>query len=246
VEREQYLDFLRNRQFRQTLIVHKNVMIDRSLNPEYMTKLFVSSMAKPKVAMNLQSTEPEQIELPSGVTMPVRLPLMKAAITHLAEVWPKAVSFTELRKAARSMLPPIEGQDDETIIKHDTVVLGNGLRSIYALGLVELTSIEPATSPAEVSTQPAATPLVRYQAQRGSMVTNRRHRSVPINEFDRRVLEQLDGNHTTEDLHKVVFELIRNGTLTVAKPANGGVDELIDKSIDASLKRFKQSNLLVR
>ncbi len=245
VEREQYLDFLRNRQFRQTLLVHKNVMIDRSLNPEYMTKLFVSSMAHPKAPMNLQSAEPEQLELASGAAVPVRLPLIKAAVTHLAEIWPSAISFPELRKAARSKLATVEGQDDDALIKQDTVVLGNGLRSLYALGFIDLSSIEPGTSP-EVSAQPAATPLVRYQAQRGATVTNRRHRSIAINEFDRRVLEQLDGNHTTEDLHKLVFELIRNGTLTVAKPASGGVDELIDTSINASLKRFKQSNLLVR
>jgi methyltransferase-like protein len=194
--------------------------------------------------MDLQSNEPEQIELPSGVAMPVRLPLMKAAMTHLAEIWPAAISFPELRKAARSRLAPQEGQDDDALIKNDTVILGNGLRSLYALGIVELSSTQPATSP-EISQQPAATPLVRYQAQRGDVVTNRRHRSIPVNEFDRRVLEQLDGNHTTEDLHKLVSQLIKNGTLTVSKPANGEVDQLIDDSIQASLKRFKQSNLLV-
>jgi methyltransferase-like protein len=75
-------------------------------------------------------------------------------------------------------------------------------------------------------------------------VTNRRHRTIALNEFDRRVLQQLDGSRTAQDLHKVVSELIKNGTLTVNK--QGDVDELIDQSIDTSLKRFKQSNLLVR
>jgi len=243
-EREQYLDFLRNRQFRQTLLVHKNVVIDRSLNPEYMTPLYASSMAAPKAAMNLQSTEPEEIEMPSGASVPVRLPLMKAAMTHMAEIWPAAIAFPELRKAARSRLAPGEGQDDEALVKQDTVILGNGLRSLYALNFIDLSSIEPGTSP-ELSEQPAATPLARYQAQRGATVTNRRHRSVAINEFDRRVLEQLDGNHTTGDLRKLVSELIKNGTLTVAKPGEGEVEQLIGQSVDASLKRFKQSNLLV-
>jgi len=243
-EREQYLDFLRNRQFRQTLLVHKDVMIDRSLNPEHMTGLYVISVARPKAPMNLESSEPEEIQLASGATLPVRAPLMKAAITHLAEIWPKGISFHELRKAARSRLAPLEGQDDDALIKNDTVLLGNGLRSLYALNFVELSSIEPSTSP-EVSEQPTTTPLARYQAQRGALVTNRRHRSITVNPFERRVLEQLDGNHTTEDLHKLVSELIKNGTLNVSKPANGGVDELINKSIHDSLTRFKQTNLLV-
>ncbi|HEX4085489.1 MAG TPA: class I SAM-dependent methyltransferase [Chthoniobacteraceae bacterium] len=245
-EREQYLDFLRNRQFRQTLLVHKNVAVDRSLNPEHMSRLFVTTMASPKAAMNLESEEPDELQMPSGAAIPVRQPLMKAAVTHLAEIWPKAISFPELRKAARSRLSVKEGQpEEEALIKQDTTVLGNGLRSLYALGFVDFSSVEPATSP-DVSEQPAATPLVRYQAQRGSVVTNRRHRSISVNEFDRRVLEQLDGSRTAQDLHKVVSELIRNGTLTVKKSAPAEVDQLIDQTIDASLKRFKQSNLLVR
>ena len=244
-EREQYLDFLRNRQFRQTLLVHKDAVIDRSLNPEHMNKLFVTSMARPQTVMNLQSDEPENITLPSGLTVPVRFPLIKAAVTHLAEIWPKAISFPELRKAARSRLAPIEGVDDEALIKQDTMILGTGLRMLYGLNFIDLNSIEPATSP-ELGEQPTATPLVRYQAQRGGPVTNRRHRSIPVNEFDRRVLEQLDGNHTKEDLRKLVTDLIKNGTLTVTKPANGEVEvnDLINKSIHESLSRFKQSNLL--
>jgi len=243
-EREQYLDFLRNREFRQTLLVHKDVMIDRSLNPEHMARLFVTSMAVPKAPMTLPSSEPEPIQLPSGLTMPVRLPLIKAAITHLARTWPAATSFPELRKAARSLLPPVEGQDDETIIKNDTVTLGTGLRSLYAMGFVDFSTIAPATSP-ELSDHPAATPLVRYQAQRGAVVTNRRHRPVSLNEFDRRVLEQLDGSRTRADLHKLVADLVKNGTLTMTRTPAGGVDEAIDQSIGASLTRFKQSNLLV-
>ncbi|MGA3169874.1 MAG: class I SAM-dependent methyltransferase [Chthoniobacteraceae bacterium] len=244
IEREQYLDFLRNRQFRQTLLVHKDAVIDRSLSPEYMTRLYVSSIARPKAPMNIESSEPESIELPSGASIPVRQPLMKAAVTHLNEIRPAAISFTELRKAARARLAPREGQDDEALIKQDTATLGNGLRSLYSLNFIELSSIPPATSP-EVSGQPAASPLARYQAQRGGTVTNRRHRLIPMTEFDRRILQQLDGSHTTQDLHKLVSDLIKNGTLTLARPANGHVDELIDKTIEDSLKRFRQTNLLV-
>lgn len=244
VEREQYLDFLRNREFRQTLLVHKDVMIDRSLNPEHMVPLYVSSIASPKAGLNLQSTDPEEIQLPSGASIPIRLPLVKAAMAHLAQVWPAAVSFTELRKAARSRLTAQEGQDDEALIRQDTVNLGNGLRSLYALGFIDLSTIEPATSP-EISEQPAATPLVRYQAQRGATVTNRRHRAIPVNEFDRRVLEQLDGSRTAEDLRKLVGDLVKNGTLTVTRPGTAPVEQMIDQSINASLKRFKAANLLI-
>jgi len=44
---EQYLDFLYNRMFRQTLLCHADVRLDYSLRPEAVTRFWVSSSAKP-------------------------------------------------------------------------------------------------------------------------------------------------------------------------------------------------------
>ena len=46
ISREQYMDFLRNRTFRQTLLVHQEQTINRTLNPHNIVGLYVASAAK--------------------------------------------------------------------------------------------------------------------------------------------------------------------------------------------------------
>src|SRR4051812_36770387 len=48
IETEQYMDFLRNRTFRQTLLVHAGARIDRQVQPQRLLKLFVASPLKPE------------------------------------------------------------------------------------------------------------------------------------------------------------------------------------------------------
>ncbi len=47
VQMEQYMDFLRNRMFRQTLLCHDNVKLDYVLRPEAVQKMWIASQAKP-------------------------------------------------------------------------------------------------------------------------------------------------------------------------------------------------------
>src|SRR5262249_19046224 len=49
VLKEQYLDFLKNRRFRQTLLCHEGVPVDRALRSAAVKALFVASSARPTV-----------------------------------------------------------------------------------------------------------------------------------------------------------------------------------------------------
>ena len=43
IQLEQYMDFLRNRTFRQTLLCHASQVVDRSLDPGHVETLYFSS-----------------------------------------------------------------------------------------------------------------------------------------------------------------------------------------------------------
>ena len=47
VVKEQYLDFIKGRRFRQTLLCRDEVLLDRGLGPERITELYVASLARP-------------------------------------------------------------------------------------------------------------------------------------------------------------------------------------------------------
>ena len=61
LQMEQYMDFLRNRMFRQTLLCHDNVKLDHALRPEAVQRMWIASPAKPVSDQpDLQSDAPEQ------------------------------------------------------------------------------------------------------------------------------------------------------------------------------------------
>jgi methyltransferase-like protein/SAM-dependent methyltransferase len=214
---EQYMDFLRNRQFRQTLLCHGHLTPNYVLRPEQLTAFHVASAARPVSANpDLHSAAFEEFRSPGGTTLNSRQPVMKAAMAHLAEVWPQAVPFPSLLAVARSRLHPGAPPDPATLAR-DVHLLGEGLLQCYtsaSSGLVELSTGPPCFAPA-VSERPVASPLARLQAAAGATVTNLRHETVVLSECNRQVLRHLDGSRDRDALLDVLAGLAAQGVLVV-------------------------------
>src|SRR5579863_6254871 len=101
--REQYMDFLKLRNFRQSLLCHSEVAIDRTISSERVTGMFAAADASPAVPdPDLRSTSALQFTYPSGGSMSTNHPLAKAAMTHLGHVWPRPCRFrSSLRRLGR-------------------------------------------------------------------------------------------------------------------------------------------------
>jgi methyltransferase-like protein len=173
---EQYMDFLRNRMFRQTLLVHADKEPCYHLSPESLEKFHVASPLRPTSAKpNLQSLDFEQFDSPNGMSVSSRDPIVKATLMVLGEVWPQTMPFPKARALARSRLKNSTVQD-ATAIAYDTRQVGQAFLQFYtssATGLVEL-HVRPlrlANRPAE---HPVARPLIRWQASEGTWATNAR------------------------------------------------------------------------
>ncbi len=82
IESEQYMDFLRNRMFRQTLLCRKEIELDRSLKPNRLIGMQVSSNARPEGPINLRSGERTLFKR-GGSTLTTTEPEVKAAFLHL-------------------------------------------------------------------------------------------------------------------------------------------------------------------
>jgi methyltransferase-like protein/SAM-dependent methyltransferase len=217
---EQYMDFLRNRMFRQTLLCHTEQAPSYGIRPERLTALHVAAPLRPMgPAGDLHSTEPEQFEGQDGVTLTTREPIVKAALRHLAEFWPRAVPFAELRQVARKQLEPARETASQNV--EDTQRLGECLLQCYmsaASRLVDL-HVSPPRFALQVSERPRASPLARLQAASGNQVTNLRHESVGLGEFERQLLRLLDGRHDRAALLDRLTELTVAGALRIE--ANG-------------------------
>jgi hypothetical protein len=177
VRREQYLDFLKARMFRQTLLCPAGLVIDRTPRPAVIEALAVSTQAELRGEPGADGTV--AFAGPTGSTLTTDHPLVIEALQRAAAAWPGAVW-------ARDLLGP--GADDA-----QRIALCDALLRSYAANLVALHVCPPraATTPGDA---PRASALARHQALAGAAVTNLRHASVRIeDELGRRLVTLLDG-----------------------------------------------------
>ena len=203
VESEQYLDFLRHRTFRRTLLVRAGAAISHTVPAERIAAFQVASNAEPVGAEEDPcSDREEEFRGPNGIILRTTDPLFKAAMRYLGGKWPHAVPFTELREAARARL----GGDasDATLAESDTRELGSRLLRCYtSSALIELHVHLPPFA-AVAGERPIGSPFARWQAARGARVTNLRHENGPIPDAERRLLIALDGTLDRAAIGKMI------------------------------------------
>ncbi len=181
IQREQYLDLLKNRKFRQTLVCRAGLAIDRDPGAARLEALHVISPADAESA-DLDSETPVAF---STTNSRVRLsePLAKRALAGLIARWPGSMPFGEL--AASSGIP----RDG----------LATLLLRLMSWEIVEL-AVEPARGIPAAGDRPLASRLARVCAERGLPVANLRHEHANLDDTLARVLALLDGSRTRGEL----------------------------------------------
>jgi SAM-dependent methyltransferase len=170
IRKEQYLDFLRMRRFRQSLLCHKEVALDRELSPDAVTQFYVSSQA---TEAHCEGVEVEFRE-PSGASARTADAVAIAMFRYLGECWPRPISYKELHEEV--------GEDVSEL-----------LFGCFAGGTINLHSHDFAFAedPGEF---PVTSPVVRVMARRGGLLPNLVHQAVEVDdEAVRKLLISLDG-----------------------------------------------------
>jgi methyltransferase-like protein/2-polyprenyl-3-methyl-5-hydroxy-6-metoxy-1,4-benzoquinol methylase len=248
VRMEQYMDFLRNRSFRQTLLCRRDVQLKRAVNPDDIVPLLVAAAAQPVGNLDIKSTQPDQFRIASGATLTTSLPIVKAAIQYLAEVWPQAVPFEKLLTTARGRVSSVSIRDRRAIAA-ETQALGSAILSGYTVKFFELQGHQPEFV-TEVTDRPTASALAREQARRGGRVTNQRHETVALDEFSRRVLLLLDGAHDRGAVLDEMGRLVTDGTLVVQQEGadiqvGDSLNAILGDAVERCLSRFAKAAVLV-
>jgi methyltransferase-like protein/2-polyprenyl-3-methyl-5-hydroxy-6-metoxy-1,4-benzoquinol methylase len=223
VATEQYLDFVRNRMFRQTLLCRREIALERTWKPEKVYGYWISSALKPvSEAPEICSTFTERFRLPHGTTITSANPLIKAAFVVLAQEWPCAVSFNQLLNSAR------ERSGSCAPLEADAQALGETLLKSLAVDLVEL-SRYPSRFTTQVNDRPCASAVARLQVTHNGSITNQRHETVELSEFERCLLLHLDGQHTHADLAYILADTlgpVREGAPTPIETVKQGLHDL--------------------
>ena len=189
---EQYMDFLRNRMFRQTLLCHADVKLDHSLRPESLTAMRVASPVKTvSESCDICSSDPEQFRIIGGPTLTTSEPLMKAAMFELGKSWPLSIPFEDLLAAARESIMRAMDAD----IFQQRLQLGSPAAQLLFVGGCRTLNLTPPSYISHVSDRPVASPYARLRAAQSGSLSNMRLESLVLADRPREILRLLDGQH---------------------------------------------------
>lgn len=248
---EQYMDFLRNRTFRRSLLCHREVRLSGRLAPERLGQFYLASPAKPesKEPVDLNSDAAVTYRGPDGKTLTSNHPLTKAAMSYLAEIWPQVVSFAGLVAAASRRLGEDAAGGPATVA--EVQLLGANLLQAYGVSdnLVEFHVYGPhfVTRPGP---QPTASAVARWLAERGPEVTNLRHEPVRLHPFIHHLVRLLDGHTDRPALLQKLAELLAAGMIQVEQNDRPVEDlaearKLLPEMLESSLQAVADAALLV-
>ncbi len=246
IELEQYLDFLRNRMFRQSLLCHQAVPLSHRFDPERLSRFSVAAAAMPESeSPDIQSGAVEKFKALDGASFSTNHPLTKAAMRHLMDVWPRAVSFTELIAAAGAQLA-----DDGAVavVEEEAQIVGANLLQAYSYSenLVEFHVYQPRFV-TEISDYPLVSPVARYQAAHDQPVTNLRHERLTLDTMTAKLLTFVDGSR---DVAGLVAALEAEDMLEFEHQDQQPLDdvtivEILTEIVHEKLQQFAHAALLV-
>jgi methyltransferase-like protein len=247
VQMEQYMDFVRCRYFRKSLVCRGAVRLNRTLRPEVVKGFWLASDAAPAGKLDLTPGVAQTFARPGGDSVSCKSPLTKLALTALARHWPQSVPFETLaaesaRECTAAGHPPEPGSAER--------FLGGEMLTCMATGAVEW-RLAPAQFTTAVSERPVATPLARLEADGGYRVTTLRGESVSLDEFHRQALRLLDGTRSRAQIGEALMAKFASGELVLQREADGSpvreereMRSLLATALDKALANLARRALL--
>jgi methyltransferase-like protein/SAM-dependent methyltransferase len=252
IHMEQYMDFLRNRTFRQTLLVRRERVLRRNLTSANVKPFYIACPARPVSATpDIRSGTPEEFRMPNGLMLKTSHPMTKAAMVVMAEHWPQPLHFDQICADAHGRLNP-DGNQELSSNDSAVEILAGEMLSAYTAGMVELRPRGLLFS-RQISPRPMASRLARLQAQTvpNGRVINLRHEPVMLDELQRQVLQRLDGNHDRQGLLNELVDLVPTGALNIEQSGKRVSDPsalrpLLEGLIEEALSTLASMALLER
>jgi|GEM_PF-2605117 len=171
IAREQVIDIARNRMFRETLLCHASVKLDRGLSSAVFKDLYFVSTYIPS-GTAVKSGELGLVERYSGREISVPEGECAASLKVIAEMGPRGAKFDQIEQAVQA----IDGASSEDCF-----------RAVYTLWKTGF--IDGLTTPlCGVNEVASVSPVARMQAVNNTLVTSELHESFNLSAEERAVL----------------------------------------------------------
>jgi methyltransferase-like protein/trans-aconitate methyltransferase len=234
IKREQYLDFMRGRRFRQTLLCHASVSVQRNISVGQISELLMGTRFR------MQPPDPEWIsgvpvrfEGPKEIVYSSTNPLITAALMCLIESWPVPLHFSSLWERSLEKLAAA-GCKHSLDSPDQRIALAGGVLRFFGSSIVQFWASPPriANRPGN---RPAASPLARWQAREGDWVTTLLHDTIELDPLLRGLLRLLDGTRDRVSLATEMESAARSGQFTLQSSVESALEEGLTKLAQAAV-----------
>jgi methyltransferase-like protein/2-polyprenyl-3-methyl-5-hydroxy-6-metoxy-1,4-benzoquinol methylase len=252
IDVEQYLDFVRNRRFRRTLLCHAGVPLDHKLAPQRLFDLWLASSARP-VPRADDSSPPERVEYKTlaGRSVPTSDPLMKSALQVLGDAWPAALHFRELAARVQALTEASDPGQSPPSSSPETLASEVARRMLicFLCGALQLHTDPPKVA-ARVSERPEASKVARMLPNADGTVTNLRHEAKTLSPLRRHLLSLLDGTRDRAALLDRLCQLVESGAFVIAERGEpisdpAGIRPALAQMLEPGLRDLLMHSLLV-
>ena len=242
LRQEQYMDFLRNRRFRSSIICPQAAVVNRNLRTEVIHDFYLSSVIKPDVE-DLKGDGPD-----------TRFRDTRGNVVFTAHTKEVTALFTELAKSRR----PIKSDDlADMVVRNldgaDPAALKATIEQFglqLALKGFIILQADPGSYITHVSGTPEASKLARHQAPLYGWAINARHERINHDPFTRALVGHVDGSKSLDELSEIMAEQIDKGVITVQADGKDMTDgeqrrSIIRQFTENALSSLAQNALLV-
>ncbi len=255
IQREQYTDFLLNRSFRQTLLCHKGVSVNRAINSGVLREMFVSSSLRPQEPEGVNEDNVDQSVVHFADSKGVRRlstkdPLLSTALKSLSESHPGSMKFSALVQSVMLNVGSSSSTKDAYLNAEKS--LAGSIIQLFAKGLIELCA-KPDRFVLDVSDKPFISPVAAFGAQSDDRrLTNRRHEVVQCDRFVCQVAQFANGNRTKGEIVRELIKGLNEGWLGLKISSNDSSEvtedaklRVIGEFTDKALRQLARSCMLV-
>lgn len=212
LQHEQWMDFVRMRTFRQSLLCRADLPLERDIDVDVFTTFYFSANLRLQGEASFTSTTPATFLYPDNAELNVAHPLSKAALLYLQEVHPYTPDFVELLTNAAQRVQAAGGKS----FASEGGELVSELFSLYSYRAV-LGHLQPCLMHPGVPERPKASDLARLQAAQGwESIASVHHLGLSVDAFASHLLQQLDGTQTVSELTEKLSAAVASGALNVA------------------------------
>lgn len=225
VEREDYLDFARGRQFRKTLFCKKGRTVSREIKPARLSELALASTAAPGVMNDVEKeSKPVRFQSQLGAGIEIDHVLTKLALTELGSRDGAPVGFPELLDAVRDRLEFQDWNKEEDICRRILI------RLLEDTPIVDLYSFSDSNTPI-LAEKPKASALAQWQTRVGTKVTSRNGAVIGLDDEVARTLVKLsDGSRTIAQIEDGIRKFVaREG---IGREVRSDLGEWVRESIE--------------